>query len=1252
MENQYKYLGILERALDPSQEKVCFTTENSVVAAGAGSGKTQVLATRFAWLVISKGIKVPEILTLTFTDKAASEMYQRIYATLKYFADYKSKSDSEILDFFKKKRRIENPTAEMIQQFKDAEKDLTAEKKQLARNALSDFTDAHIQTLDSYCGSIVRQCANRYGISPDFSVGSSDAKRNIKDKAFKFVLKYINEPCVQEFADPGKIQEFAEELLAEPIINFTSIATSDGWFTNNFERQKEIIIKRWNELFTENRSDSIFDAINSVETSIELCKGKDKPDKQVWLSLVNDFLENAREISGKLVKLSVNDFEENYQTIKEQGNLLEDFFEQANTCTSTTGAIKDVKNMLSEKTKALEGKFSEIYAFMRKYKELRSMMNFYDRFLSEVNQEKRISSALTFGDVTELALKILLENEDIRNNEKNAYKKIMIDEFQDNNSKNRDLLYLLSLKRGEFESKPGEEPCVIHIDSMNPESLHDQIADKRDGEKLFFVGDEKQSIYKFRNADVSVFNRLTTENKHIFMNFNYRSTPELIRVFNEFFKNQNGIFIEDDIDFEAHYSKNAEKNGLPELPALNSKNVPLHVRFINEKLINQNPSEAVFFIPKSEQIAYDIAKKIREAAEKEFAGRPKTEWKWDDFAILDRSRSNRDSLVKYLSLFNIPFQVDQFKNIFEEGIINDFYNFLRLCVYPSDTTTFASYLCSPFCGLLENSTEIILSHLIDTSFRSFDEKPFVFNPFETKYDEEIKAELSEGEFEKFIFARKEFESYQKIVLQQPITRTLSELWHNKGYKYETMLNPNAKLCSEHFDMIFELARTTEENGKNVSWFIDELANLKKSLQNSDSDLDAADVKYPLERSHAVQIMTIHKSKGLQFKHVFILGCSNYRANAEKTKYHYSENTGISLKPDSSASNYFNTCEEEIEELKELAEFRRVIYVAVTRAIADAYIYGRIDEKDTSATNFRLISDMVYKFYPKAADESDYALEEPVFADGAPFDYQGITPVKYSELPRDRENNDSVRIKTIENLEKNCLVKEPFDSSIHGILRKQPSKMEGGAEMLKNSGSHEKADKYIELTELLRKYNSSVDNYIEDKATVENPDELDFRNFKWVDFGTLVHDFLCKMVQGIDIEKYEPAAKFFKNLEDADKAKVVETCVKMCQGFKKSDLYKALCEAKKAERFIRPEYEFKYYSEKTLFRGSIDLIFENADGSYTLVDYKTDQTIEPEIHAAQQDCYRKAAEDILPHPGKINCVLYYLRFEETVPLEFE
>ena len=119
MENtkdEYKYLDLLERKLDQYQKAACCRTENTVVAAGAGSGKTQVLATRFAWLVMSKGIPASKILTITFTKKATGEMYERIYKTLSFFT--------------------ENPQ--------------TPEKeKQRAREALEDFSNVHIQTLDS-----------------------------------------------------------------------------------------------------------------------------------------------------------------------------------------------------------------------------------------------------------------------------------------------------------------------------------------------------------------------------------------------------------------------------------------------------------------------------------------------------------------------------------------------------------------------------------------------------------------------------------------------------------------------------------------------------------------------------------------------------------------------------------------------------------------------------------------------------------------------------------------------------------------------------------------------------------------------------------------------------------------------------------------------------------------------------------------------------------------------------------------------
>ena len=87
--SDYSYLDLLEKRhkkLDDKQRAVCCRTDNTIVAAGAGSGKTQVLATRFAWLVMSQNIRAPQILTLTFTKKAAGEMYERIYQTLDFFA--------------------------------------------------------------------------------------------------------------------------------------------------------------------------------------------------------------------------------------------------------------------------------------------------------------------------------------------------------------------------------------------------------------------------------------------------------------------------------------------------------------------------------------------------------------------------------------------------------------------------------------------------------------------------------------------------------------------------------------------------------------------------------------------------------------------------------------------------------------------------------------------------------------------------------------------------------------------------------------------------------------------------------------------------------------------------------------------------------------------------------------------------------------------------------------------------------------
>lgn len=1307
--NDFKYLTLIPRPLDKDQSEVCFCTKNAVVAAGAGSGKTQVLATRFAWLVMSLKIDVSEILTLTFTDKAASEMYQRIYDTLSFFANY---------------RKGENPEKA------EAEADLTEEKIALAKNALQTFSNSHIQTLDSYCGSVVRQCANRYGLTPDFSVASADSERNIKNGAFKFVLRNKDSLAVQTFANPGKLQEFAENILAETVIKNTSIATKKGYFLKKLEKQRSEIAAVWNylvkgektpgfEKMLESQFTPVLKYIDDAQNTLDAGGKKDDFSKAEYVASCQNLFDEAWNLQ-EIEEISADEIENNLDSTLQKVGESEKLFALLSKTKSSGSAIADVKTVLSGKTKggvpikSLENDalfyLGLCNAFLKQYEAIKNLNGLLEDFTQQVNASKRRSGSLTFADVTSLALKILLENEDIRNQEKNAYKKIMIDEFQDNNGKNRDLLYLLSIKKGEFESENPKENFVIQTDDDNPASLHDQIifrdsdgkisADKRDADKLFFVGDEKQSIYKFRGADVTVFNELTdldsekAENAQLSMTFNYRSDAELLTSFNLLFKNGNGIFENPDGEkkYEANYAKEAKKNGA-ELPSLNPENVRVHFCFSSDRKISENenlvPEERLSYLPQKEIDAYFAAKKIRQIYDE---NKNNGKIQWSDFAILDRSRSDRKILTKYLALFNIPFSVDQFGNIFEDAVVNDIYNFLRICVYPSDINAFAAFLCSPFSGLSENETEIVLSHLVDIKFRSYDDEPFVFDPFKTEdVDGNLKKELPEKSFRKFVSARDFFRENQKNVLRQKITETLSMLWNERGYRHETMLDRQKQLCAEHFDMIFELARKVDENEKSLAWFIDELENLKGGGFGSDSDVDAKDIKYPLERESAVQIMTIHKSKGLQFKHVFVWGCANVRQKGENSLLFFDEENGISVKADGSGSNYFFEKQKELSRQKERAEFKRILYVAITRAVSDVYVLGEWKSgkngvKPPEPGDFKLLESMVFKNYPDF-QEDGFACDSPVFRSNngeCGFDYFSVPLVTYDDLQKnDEKTADELRSKVILNLKNAEISENLVKTEICGIKKASPSRISDESGIKDDGFYHsEKKDLYGDLTEILKKYSQKDDSNSENTKAAESPGEFEKNagrfeaedlseneenfqqenesslpsalqpaGFSAADFGTLVHDYLNKMCLGIDIETYGPAVQLLKNLSEKDSEKIRGICIKMCRSFAETDLYKDFLDAKKNGRFAESELEFKFFDDETqtLFHGFIDLIFQSSDGKYVILDYKTDQTILPCVHYLQQKCYRNAAKDLVPDSGGFKCFLYYLRFEEFVEI---
>lgn len=1214
MAKEFEYLDLLERKLDEQQRKVCCRTDNSVVAAGAGSGKTQVLATRFAWLVMSKNIKASSILTLTFTNKAACEMYSRIYQTLKKFS---------------------------------LDERVPEKERKNAQEAVRDFANVHIQTLDSYCGGVVRQAANRYGIKPDFSTGSSDSAKNIQNLALPFVLKHRNNPAILYFTEAGKLENFANDFFANVVGSYTSLADGEKPFSRYLPIQVKQIAKYWNYyvcgIKPDNAFNREFDSIGKIIDEILSLIDKDDldskvPDLKTIKNLFSD--ENIPDFSIPLDENADFENEEVLNYIRKVQNwykMLPEIITDTKKCSQ---AVKLIYNGLF--VGVFEKIINPIFSYVNQYKYVKELFSLLDEFTQIVNCQKRTSGALTFKDVSEMALKILIEQHDIRQQEKKSFNKIMIDEFQDNNGKNRDLLFLLA---------ENEDECnVIPTENFNSNTIHDILKPKIVKDKLFFVGDEKQSIYKFRGAEVSVFNELKNDffdinGKDSFLHMvnNYRSTPELLASFNQIFggykvvdsKYEKGnnfcIFTKNSKQsYEALYPEDSialcvdkETHKPLEPRVLTEENVSSHVAFLVKNAAYTNALVLNEVLSEKEQLAFYIAKKIKEIHD---SGE-----KYSSFAVLDKGRVDRHYLTRWLEKFQIPYRLDSTVKIFADAPVNDIYNFIKLCVYPSDLNAFSSFLCSPFVGLSEQTLELVLGCCVDIT-----DSNFVFVPFDDIYDEIIKQKLSADEWTKYDEAKQFYKEQQQLVLSRPITDTINYLWYNKGYRYETLLNTSVNLFSEQYDMLFEIARGADESGQGIGWFIDQLTVQKNkeasTLNDEDLDLDIQGVSYPLETQDAVQIMTIHKSKGLQFDHVFVYGCmSKIKSASDKTTY-FDFDTGLSIKPKNGINNFFFLQQKELINQMNLAEYRRLIYVAVTRAVKDFYIVGDFsyNKQGISVDNNALLDNVVMSYY---ADEINDGYPDVYFNEDTPFDLEIIEPINKQilyDFSFESKSIDTLRSDKIQKITPVMNDVPVIQIPFYKEKRISPSELEtlvSIEEKTEKTFTKFKYPEYDKINELIEKtYDEKTDSY----------------KFGYNDFGTLVHAYMEYYVKNVPAEEIKCILK--KDVEIFS-PKQQETLFNICELMGQSFMKKY-----SSINVLETEYAFKMFLNDYLVTGSIDLLFKNENDEYTILDYKTDQEINPELYYGQQSCYRKAVSEMYNVPiEKIKTYLYYMRFDKTVDI---
>lgn len=1220
----------LSKTPDSDQSKVATSNGNTIVAAGAGSGKTQTLATRFAYLVMSDpNNSVERILTLTFTEKAAAEMYRRIYLTLKKFAE-------------------ELPECE---------------EKIRAKNAVEHFSKAHIQTLDSFSMEIVKQAANLYGIRPDFSVGTSDTSSIIRELAFSFIMKHREAKSIQWISEAGKFQD-AAKYFCEAAEKHTSLADSllqkCAVFKESLKKQAHQIAQAVSE--DDCALACVFAGISDLEIALEETKSNSAEIKKLRNAMQN--WKDSAELCSRIQSHPIPNIasEEERAILWAESDDVRRFVDLLGELDVKPGTAK-VTAHVSECHEILFGENGiardalNAIDFMFNYKNLRELYSLLDDFVEEVNSYKRQSGALTFLDSSKLALRILYDQGQIRKEQREQFKKIMIDEFQDNNSANRDLLLLISRKNENGERLvPDEHKNILEITG---EILQD---------RLFFVGDEKQSIYKFRGADVAVFNELKDKigGTVLHMSNNYRSDKILLDEFNTLFgaigqpekcKNY-AVFSESDStkkNFEATYNENAaakfpsaKKNALEKNasePADKSSH-RIHVCMLNTS--EKNKAEQKSCLSAKESRIYFIAKTILEL----HSGEQNIPFK--DFAILSKSRTDYPVFARIFSLLNIPFSLDQEADIFAEAPVNDICAALRLCVYPSDRKWYCAFLCSPFCGidLPAAQTILALTKQSDSDTANAESK----NAFDETVETEIAATISKTDFEKYVRAKHFFNEMKDEILRKPIAQSITKLWYECGYRYAPLWTKTSEykdgvssrswkqtenLMEEQYDLLFELARVADAQNKDVAWFVDQLNTLQENSRDENSELDAKEVNYQTEKKDAVKIMTIHKSKGLEFPYVFIYGCAKVKENTHtfEGKLYDVDNVAPVVLYNSLEENYFAKKAQTLEAEKSAAEFKRLFYVATTRAIHHAYIVGEWakGKNGLSEAAKKNVLLNIFDFYESNQNDAPFEFIKIDLLEKAQF----ISQTNSHPVSIEARN----RILAKQNALYNSLEAEHIIATPNvPRLRASPSALEEKTPPEFVAASPKKNE--AKETPASFSY-PEINSFVNSEALPKN------------EYGTLFHSFMETwsknpnefLPEKISLRNYVFDESLVQTISEANKQILLETFCKILKTFLEQKEKNPALDALQNKRPFFAEYKFKTKIHSYIFTGTIDAVFENADGSYIVLDYKTDSVPNEKIYYNQIGCYQKVAADLFTEcdTSKVSCVLFFAESGEFVDI---
>ena len=1102
------------------KEAVEARDENLLIAAAAGAGKTRTLTERVVKLLEDNACEVDELLIMTFTNAAAQEMRSRIQAALMKRLEHELDTDNQ-----------------------------TRLEKQIIL-----LSGAHISTFHSFCQTVLRRNFSRIDLDPKFRTGDTNELEILKREVIEelFEDNYANGgDAFKRFTDEFGGTVHGDDKIHDMIIDLHDFSLSmpypDAWLdslaepynlpedarlddTTWFKFLKPHIVKTLKKIFDDCAEANRLAEENNIAVNVIRAEFNQLNDLRTALDDWNTLYDKIWAFTfGKLPGGRVA---ESKQLAKATIKSLRDDYKDKLLALRDNYFLADEARMISD-----------VRSLHEPIKELVRVTKAFAQKFSDAKRERGI---IDFADMEHLALKIFDAAPEVTAAYRDKFKFIMVDEYQDTN---------------------GVQEAIVQKISR--------------GDNLFFVGDVKQSIYRFRLVDSDNFKDKMNSYRCINLSKNFRSREKIITAINEIFKrlmNRRATEIEYDEAARLQFGASYE---------------------LGDAYFDERPE---FFYIKTEKGSDDdstgielemrfIASKIHELIESEKLVRDGDKYRpvqFKDIVILHRSpKTAAFEILDTLKKFGVPAYVPDEENYFQANEIQVVMSLLNLLDNARQDIPLAAVMLSPIGGF---SAEELAQLRIDSP------------------DTDFYTAVANGSDKCKDFLSK-INQWRDTARQLGVAELLSSLYRETGYYDSVGKEERGEARQANLRILIDRAANFEStNVRGLSRFIEFIGKIK-AIGN---DLSTATTLG--ENENVVRVVTIHRSKGLEYPVVFVAGVGK-QFNTEdytRAKLFRHREFGIgahrTLKDSQLKVKTLATAavSKKIRD-ESLAEELRLLYVALTRAEEKLFLVGTT---------------------------SDNALEKLQAVD-TPNDYDILSANKFMDwlLPIKDALAPFIKSQGVTQSDVLKIQERKLNAAKEKVLQ-APEKLQ--------SSTLESIPAKLSVTELKRRAQEEdapqVADFAQQKKFIyRRPDFIQRKEISGAEFGSLMH----KVMQSLNLSGDLSAKGIAAQVEELARREIIPPeHVKLIKPSKiakffASELGKRLITAQEFYRelpFSRliDAQKFFHVDEQIFIQGIIDLLFKDAAGQWVLLDYKTDRDSEgiAERYRIQIELYAQAIEALL------------------------